>query len=273
MMQTARLAILDMYDRTPNQGMRCIREIVHRFGKQLDAMVFDVRGSAEVPGLDFDIYISTGGPGSPYDGDGVWDTRYYDWLDRVWNWNLIPGNPKKHVFFICHSFQMACIHFEIAEVTRRRTKSFGTFPVHKTDIGIDEPLFEGLPNPFYVADFREWQVVKPDLDRIEAMGAEILSLEKIRPHVQLERALMAVRFSDAFFGTQFHPEADPDGMVLHFQEPERREAVVAEHGEKKYIEMISHLRDANKIELTHNVILPLFLGRAIQATRAQGVLV
>lgn len=272
-MKTTRLAILDMYDNTPNQGMRCIREIVSQFGKQLEATVFDVRGKAEVPGLDFDIYISSGGPGSPHDGNGVWDARYYDWLESVWNWNLMPGNPKKHVFFICHSFQMACIHFEIAEVSRRRSKSFGTFPVHKTDVGIDEPLFEGLPNPFFVADFRDWQAIKPDLNRMEEMGAEILVLEKIRPHVQLERALMAVRFSNEFFGTQFHPEADSDGMLLHFLEPDRREAVIAEHGEKKYLDMIQHLRDSDKIVLTHNVVLPMFLGRAIRMTRAQGVLV
>lgn len=271
-MQTARLAILDMYDNTPNQGMRCIREIVSHFGKQLDAEIFDVRGQAEVPGLDFDIYISTGGPGSPHEGNGDWDVKYFDWLESVWNWNQIPGNPKKHVFFICHSFQMACIHFQVAQVNKRRSKSFGTFPVHKTDIGIDEPLFDGLPNPFYVADFRDWQAVQPDLDRLDEMGAEILCLEKIRPHVQLERAIMAIRFSEEFFGTQFHPEADSEGMLQHFLDPERRKVIIEEHSEKKYLEMIDHLRDSDKIELTHNIVLPLFLSRAIRAVRREPVL-
>jgi len=85
--------------------------------------------------------------------------------------------------------------------------------------------------------------------------------------------LMAVRFSNEFFGTQFHPEADSDGMLLHFLEPDRQQAIIEEYGEKKYLDMIQHLRDSDKIVLTHNVVLPMFLGRAIRMTRAQGVLV
>jgi imidazoleglycerol phosphate synthase glutamine amidotransferase subunit HisH len=34
-----------------------------------------------------------------------------------------------------------------------------------------------------------------------------------RDHVQYERAIMAVRFTDYFVGTQFHPEADPVSFV------------------------------------------------------------
>ncbi len=272
-MKAVRLAILDLNNNVPNQGMRCIQQIASQFEKQLDVSIFDVRSKEEVPGLDFDIYISTGGPGSPYDGDGVWDKLYFDWLDSVWNWNQIPGNPKKHAFFICHSFQMICIHFQLAKIVKRLSKSFGIFPVHQTGIGVREPLFDGLPNPFYAADFRDWQVIEPDVERLEEMGAEILSLEKIRPHIPLERAVMAIRFSNEFFGTQFHPEADADGMLLHFIDPERRKVIIEEHSEEKYLQMIDHLRDSDKIELTHDIILPLFLSRAIRAVRREPVMV
>lgn len=255
-----------MYDNTANQGMRCIHEIVGRHKDSLDVKVFDVRGKAETPDLGFDIYISTGGPGSPLDGDGVWDVRFFEWMDQVWQWNRSEF-PKKHVFFICHSFQMACHHFGVAQVTRRKSQSFGTFPVHMSDIGISDPLFQGLPNPFYVADFRDWQVIQPDIDKLDDMGAEILALEKIRPHVPLERAIMAIRFSDEIFGTQFHPEADPDGMLVHFMEPDRRRQVIETHSEQKYLQMIDHLGDSDKIGLTHDIILPHFLQRSIRALR------
>jgi hypothetical protein len=37
-------------------------------------------------------------------------TKYYELIDALTKWNL--ENPvKKHVLFICHSFQMACKHF------------------------------------------------------------------------------------------------------------------------------------------------------------------
>ena len=61
-----RVALLDMNDGHPNQGMRCIREIVwhwssmHRHNIQLDE--FDVRQKNELPDLSYDIYISSGGP-------------------------------------------------------------------------------------------------------------------------------------------------------------------------------------------------------------------
>ncbi len=268
-MDVIRLAILDMYADTPNQGMRAIKEIVRSFGPALEWEVFNVRGRAEVPGPDFDIYISTGGPGNPHDGDGDWDVKYYQWLQDTWQWNQQAGQPKKHVFFICHSFQMAVKHFGLAKVTRRKSMSFGTFPCHLTPAGALDPVFEGLPDPFYIADFRNWQCVGPDAERFGAMGAEILALEKIRPHVELERAIMAIRFSNEFVGTQFHPEADPEGMLDHFLDPGRREQIADEHGEKKYLQMIEHLNDSDKIGLTHDVVLPLFLGRAIRLLKEE----
>ncbi len=260
-----RLAILDLYNGQPNQGMRCIKEIVNRHEDTLDWKVFDVRSKAEVPNTDFDIYISSGGPGSPHDGNGVWDMKYYEWLDSVWKWNQHAKiGPKKYVFFICHSFQMACKFFKIGQVIKRQSMSFGTFPIHKTDAGIGESLFEGLDNPFYAADFRHWQVVQPDLEQIESLNAQILALEKIRPHIPLERAIMAVRFSHEFFGTQFHPEADPEGMVKHFIQEKWREQIIEKHGKEKYISLIEHLNDPDKIRVTHELVLPVFIQNSIR---------
>ncbi len=266
-METARLAILDMYEGIANQGMRCIKEILSQFGDEVEWEVFDVRSRAEVPDLSFDIYISTGGPGNPKDGDGIWDVKYFNWLESVWLWNQNPENPRKHVFLICHSFQMACLHFKLAEVGRRKSISFGTFPCHMTREGLEEPVFDGLDNPFYIADFRDYQVTQPDETQFEKMGAKILALEKKRPHIALERAVMAIRFSDEIFGTQFHPEADSTGMLKHFLDPERRHKIIMEHSEEKYLRMIDHLNDPGKIGLTHDIVLPQFLRRALSAVK------
>lgn len=260
-----KLAILDLYDGEPNQGMRCIQEIVRLYERYYAWDVFDVRGKAEVPDLSYNLFISSGGPGSPLDGDGYWDKKYYEWLEAIWKWNLHNEDNKKYVLFICHSFQMACKYFDVGLVTKRKSKSFGTFPAHMTDQGIDEPLFEGLPNPFYVADFRDYQVIQPNTKRLEKLGATILALEKIRPHVPLERAVMSIRFSKEIMGTQFHPEADVEGMLKHFQEPKRKEHVIQEHGLTKYEEMIRHLSDQDKIGLTHKTVIPLFIKNSLEA--------
>ena len=97
--------------------------------------------------------------------------------------------------------------------------------MHKTLDGQLDRLLDGLDDPFYAVDSRDWQLVQPRLKVFEEHGARILSIEKIRTHVQLERAIMAVRFSDEFVGTQFHPEADPIGMKAHFNREDQRRPV------------------------------------------------
>lgn len=266
-MRKLRLAILDLYNGEPNQGMGAIKEIVSRYEHQLEWQVFDIRGKEEIPDMSFDFYISSGGPGSPLDGDGIWDARFFDWLDKVCLWNNKSLGLKKHVFFICHSFQMACHHFGIGEVTERKSRSFGTFPVHPTKDGLIEPFFKGLANPFFVADFRFWQVVHPNVKKIKALGAKLLALEKFRPQVPLDRAIMAVRFSDEIFGTQFHPEAFPEGMLKVFQQEEKKQDMIQHHSEDKYHNMMEDLKNPDKILRTYQTILPSFLENAIRSRR------
>ncbi|MCU0346690.1 MAG: GMP synthase [Saprospiraceae bacterium] len=270
-----KLAILDMYEGTRNLGMTNIQDIVRRFGTDIDYEIFDVRSAVKVPDLGHDIYIFSGGPGNPLMGDESWLTPFHDLIDDLWHYNLNPDSyrdgPKKFVFFICHSFQMACHHFKIGEIDRRRKKSFGTFPVHKTDDGEMEWLFDNLNEPFWVADFREFQIIQPDFARMDELGIKLLCIEKDRPHLELERAMMAVRFSPEMIGTQFHPEADPVGMRAYFSEPERMAAILEEYGEDKYRNMVTHLHDPDKIARTHATILPLFLHDAIRKVRAGGL--
>ena len=95
------------------------------------------------------------------------------------------------------------------------------------------------------------------------MDATILAIEKERPHVPLERAVMAMRFNDSMIGTQFHPEADPKGMSMYLQREDKMKTVIAEHGEKKWRSMIEHLNDPDKILWTYSHLIPNFLDQAI----------
>src|SRR5689334_6906974 len=109
-----RIAILDMYEGVANQGMRCLHEIIEEWKENnnynVELNVFDVRQKNELPDLSYDIYISSGGPGSPIESEGSeWDNAFCKWIDTVEKWNNSIANfPKKHIFFICHSFQLAC---------------------------------------------------------------------------------------------------------------------------------------------------------------------
>jgi len=265
-----KVAVLDLNNGFVNQGMRCIKEILERYANDNEINViydvYDVRQHDEVPSLVYDVYISSGGPGSPYDGEGErWEELYFSLIGDLLFYNKIPGNTKKHMFFICHSFQMACRYFRVGEVSLRKKNSFGVFPVHKTMKGMKETIFEGLPDPFFVVDARDWQVVKPNHQRIEEIGASILALEKIRPHVPLERAIMAMRFTPEMIGTQFHPEADADGMSAYLRTEDKKANVIENHGEDRYYRMLRRLHDPDKIMLTQRMIIPTFLDQAVQS--------
>ncbi|MEP6615262.1 MAG: GMP synthase [Ginsengibacter sp.] len=264
-----KIAILDLYEGVENQGMRCIREILNQFGESNNIDIswdeFDVRLQCQVPDLSYDIFISTGGPGSPLDSEGSdWEDAYFKWLDAVEKWNVGNEEPqKKFVFFICHSFQLVCRHWKLANVCKRRSTAFGVFPIHLLEDGKNEPVFRGLSDPFYAVDSRDWQVVEPQMN-VLYRGAKILCIEKERAHVPLERAIMAMRFNDYFFGTQFHPEADATGMSMYLQTEEKKKTVIENYGLEKWISMIDHLNDPDKISWTNSHVLPNFLNIAVE---------
>ncbi|KQB40715.1 GMP synthase [Flavobacterium daejeonense] len=257
------VAILDMYNGEPNQGMRCIIDILNRFSPFVSFKIFDVRGKCELPEIEkFDIYIATGGPGNPLEGNGSWDVKFFEFIDAIVKWN--NENPiKKHVLFICHSFQMACKHFGLAEITKRNDTSFGVMTIHKTKEGLKDLLFEGLEDPFYAIDSRDYQVIQPKLSVFAKKGAKILSLEKIRDHVQYERAIMAVRFTDHLVGTQFHPEADPISFLSQLRNKEIKDKIRKMKGKRKFRNMLEDLVDDDKIYRTNETLIPNFLRSAI----------
>lgn len=264
---TIRVAILDLYEGQANEGMRCIRTILADWSKAnhqpIEIKEFDVRLNLEVPGLDFDIYISSGGPGSPLETEGnAWEEKYFGWLEQLIEWNNGSSFPKKHAFFICHSFQLFCRYFKLGNVCKRRSTSFGVFPVHQMEDGHAEKVFTGLNDPFYCVDSRDYQVIEPNHDKINEMGGAILAIEKNRPHVPLERAVMAIRFSEYFIGTQFHPEADAHGMAMYLQREDKKKVVIDAHGEEKWKSMVEQLLDPGKIMWTYQHILPNFLTEA-----------
>lgn len=280
-----RVAILDLYEGQANQGMRCLREILKQYGESHGLDIthdeFEVRLEKKVPDLSYDIYISSGGPGSPLESKNTeWENTYFHWLQEVEQSNQAVADPgkaavtagnkapgaktsKKHVLFICHSFQLACRYYSIAHISRRKSTAFGIFPVHLLEDGKDEPLFSGLNDPFFTVDSRNYQVIQPDRDRLHQLGAHVLAIEKERPHIPLERAVMAIRFNECMIGTQFHPEADAAGMSMYLQREDKKKTVIAEHGEEKWRSMIEHLNDPDKIRWTYSHVIPNFLDNAL----------
>lgn len=265
-MKDIRIALIDMNNNHVNQGFRNIKEISEAFQQSSEEHViietFDVRFKNEMPNIeDFDIFISSGGPGNPHREGLEWEDRYAAFLDSVLEHNQY-NEDKKYLFLICHSFQLASIHWKLGNICKRRSYSFGVMPVHKTEDGEQEFLFKNLQDPFYAVDSRAYQFIEPETERFDELGMKIMAIEKSRPHINLERAVMAVRFSDEIFGTQFHPEADPKGMIENLKDEKNKTAMIENFGMEKYLETVDRIDDEDKIILTRSQILPRFLQSA-----------
>ncbi len=265
-MKNIRMALLDMNNNQVNQGFKNIREISEAFQQSTEEVVnietFDVRFKNEMPAIaDFNIFISSGGPGDPHREGLEWENRFAALLDGIFEHNQ-SNEQKKYLFLICHSFQLASIHWKLGTINRRKSYSFGVMPIHKTEEGEREFLLKNLPDPFYAVDSRAFQFIEPDYNRFEELGMHIVAIEKFRPHINLERAVMAVRFSEEIFGTQFHPEANPAGMIENLKVEKNKEAMIENFGMEKYLETIDRINDEDKIILTQAQILPRFLDHA-----------
>ncbi|MEE1884657.1 glutamine amidotransferase-related protein [Pedobacter flavus] len=263
-----KVAIIDLNNGKPNQALPSIYSILEDFQLQHDVIFytqsFALRNKGEIPDLGFDIYISTGGPGSPYDGNGhKWEEDLFNLLDALDEHNL-QASQKKFTFLICHSFQLACMKYKLGTLTRREKIAAGVFPVYLTPEGENEPIFKGLKPVFYSIDNRNWQVVNPNAENLKNKKAVILAIENPHPNPDQERCLMAIRFSREMIGTQFHPEANPIGVKLFLHKPEIKKLIEENYSAKVYSEMIENLNHPERIPHTFETILPNFLMNAVQ---------
>ena len=267
-----KIATIDLYNNERNEGIRCLKEIVHEAKNNFSELnisyeVFETRYKGEIPDFDTDIFLSSGGPGSPFDGQsdtaGQWEKNYFGLIDKIWNHNQKHPERKKYVFFICHSFQMMARFFEFGTVNQRHSKSFGVMPFTKTRHGKDDPVLKELSNPFYAADIRQYQVVEENKKVIKELGAKILSYEIIDDDEEAQPSIASIRISDEIVGTQFHPEADPESMLYHFKQDERKKQVVEKYGIKRYDQMIEILQRPDTIQKTRKTVIPSFLNHAI----------
>lgn len=258
-MQKLKVAILDMYKGFPNQGMGNIKDILDEC--EVDWKVYDIRAKNEVPELnDFDLIVSTGGPDSPYEGLETWQKLFGKLIDDIIDYNN-KNSKKKYAFLICHSFQIAVLHFELGKIKERNSTAFGIFPIHKTNYADKSEFFGELKNPIFAVDSRDWQMVEPNIVNFQNMDAKVLFLEKIRPNVKKERAIMGIEFTPEILGFQFHPEADAIGMKYYFSQETKMEGIIKAHGYKKYTRVMLRLEHEDKLPYTREKFIPKFINK------------
>src|SRR5215472_8131624 len=202
-----RLCLIDMNAGVPNQAMRCFRRILDGFmarvrkaNPELPVEVRHVhpRNLGESPPADCDLYLATGGPGSPLDGyDDPWCTAYRSFLDDVVNEGARSSagtnGAGRSALLVCHSFEIAAAHLGVAHLQRRGVRKFGVMPVYPTELGMRSELLRAFGERFFAWEHREWEVVEVDEKKLSGLGGELWARES-RDGLSKGEGLLAFRF-------------------------------------------------------------------------------
>lgn len=269
--QPLRVCLVDMNNGVANQATRCFRRLNDAFAKRVREKNPDLevsfrhvqpRNLGELPGEDADIVLSSGGPGSPHDGfdDEAWCLGYRKYLDGVVEKNLKNAETAPKAFLVCHSFEIAVLHFKVAEMQKRPTTKFGVMPAYITSAGQKHGYYAPFGYRLFTWEHRNWEAVNPDLDRLKALGGEILSTESHRKAiVNRGDAILGMSFSAGIDGVQFHPEADKAGVLAWIENPEHAATVENAYGAQLYDKMVKSLANPTRLARTFALMIPGWL--------------
>jgi homoserine O-succinyltransferase/O-acetyltransferase len=265
-----RVCIVDMNNGHVNQAMRCLRGIVAQFFERVRRHNPDVpcelgevspRNTTDPVPDNYDLYLSSGGPGSPYDGDGMqWVTDYGRFVDGVMESSVTGGGAQRSLFAICYSFEMVVRHLNIAAVVPRVDRKFGVMPVYMTPEGQEHPLLKPFGDRLFAFEHRNWEAVDLDTRKLATLGGKLLALES-RDGVSKGRAILGLDMGPGLESVQFHPEADRPGVMNWISRPEQAAAFKATYGEVTYQAMLRTLDDPKRLARTYALVIPGWLAR------------
>ena len=264
-----RLCLVDMNNGVENQAIRCFYRILESFRTlvrqhnpqiEFDISYVEPRNKNEAP-RPADLYICSGGPGSPLDGyDDEWCVSFRGMLDDVTEANDDHPEGAPAALLVCHSFQIGVQHFGFARMAKRSAKKFGIMPVYPTPEGRASELLSSFGERFFVWEHREWEAIDLDADKLRRLGGELWARES-RDGVSKGEGLVAFRFAPGIEGTQFHPEGDGDGVMAWLQRPESVRATINTYGNLTYERMLRSVDDSERLPRTFRLLIPGWLVR------------
>jgi homoserine O-succinyltransferase/O-acetyltransferase len=269
-----RLCLVDMNNAHVNQAMRCLRGLASTFFAQVarrnpglacELVEVSPRDTNNPVPRDCDLYISSGGPGSPFDGDGQpWADDYGRFADHVVESAARGGADRRALFAVCYSFEMVVRHFDLARIGPRAERKFGVMPIYTTAEGQRHPLLAAFGDRLFAFEHRNWEAIELDEARLKGLGGKLLARES-RDGVSKGRALLALDVAPGIEAVQFHPEADRPGVMNWVARPEQAAAFKAVYGELTYQAMLRTLDDPRRLARTFALVIPGWLVRHFNA--------
>ncbi len=198
-----------------------IREAIGPAGEGAYQVV-DVRTEEPPPAAAAAAFVITGSAANVPHRE-PWMLRTEAWLRDV----VAHGTPT---FGICFGHQILAQALGGEVLLNPRGREIGTIAIERT---APSPLFDGLPERF------EAHVTHVDTVARLPPGAEPLARSGLEDY-------QAIRFSEACFGVQFHPEMDADVMRAYVET--RREVLHAEGFQVD--EMLAGIREVDAARRT-----------------------
>lgn len=271
MPQTLRVCLVDMNNGVANQATRCFKTIVESFRGRVKASnpAVDIaldhvqpRNLGELPKDDMDLMLSSGGPGSPFDGydDSPWCTGYRKVLDRIAEANQKNPDAAPKALLVCHSFELGILHFGVGTMQKRSSLKFGLMPAYTTRVGRDVDFLQPFGDRMFTWEHRNWEAVDLQPKRLEAIGGAVLATESREGQPPDKgKALLGMKFTHGIWGTQFHPEADKPGVMAWIEKPEHKVAVTDAYGQLLYDRMVKSLSNPDRLAKTFSLLIPGWL--------------
>ncbi len=270
---TLQLCLIDMNNGHANQAMRCFRLLLDDFASHVTRAnphlevrleIIEPRNRQELPPRA-DLYLSTGGPGSPYEHDGEsWLGDMHRFYDKLVNDAIRLGPAAPSLFGVCYTFELLVRYFKVSAMTSRHERKFGVMPVYMTDEGQRHPLTHHFGDRLFAFEHRNWEAVDVDRAQLARLGGAVLARES-RDGTSKGRAVLAFDFAPGVEGTQFHPEADRLGVVNWLSKREQAESFVQAYGYTTYERMIKTLDNPQRLARTFSLLIPGWLTRKFNA--------
>lgn len=265
-----KVCLVDMNNGVANQATRCFRRLVDAFAVRaraanptLDVVFKHVqpRNLGELPDADTDLLLSSGGPGAPTDGfDDPWCTGYRKFLDHVAESNLKDTFASPKALLVCHSFELAVLHYGVARMELRKAKKFGLMPAYLTPAGESVDYLKPFGYRIFTWEHRNWEAIDLDEKRLRELDGEVYATETHSTHAATKGdALLAMRFAKGIDATQFHPEADKPGIMAWVEKPESREALRAAYGDDLLERMLRSMGHPDRLAKTFALFVPGWL--------------
>ncbi len=272
------MCLVDMNAGHTNQAMRCFRGIVtsffdrvrqHNPGLSCRLSEVSPRDTNDVIPRDSDVYIGSGGPGSPYDGDDQpWFADFRSFVDWMVGESQRADEERKSLFGVCYTYELLVRHFEVADMSTRDSRKFGVMPIYTTSQGQKHAMLSAFRDRLFAFEHRNWEAVNLDEKKLAALGGTLLAQES-RDGYSKGRGLLGFDFGAGIEAVQFHPEADRAGVMSWVARPEQAAAFRATYGEETYQAMLRTLDDPNRLARTFALVIPGFLQRRFNLLAAQ----